>query len=183
MNDSTFLLPDSEIETIAQQYRFQDGKAINIGKNISTYKLGTEYASGGAGGISTVDDYMKFLEGLRTYKLLKKETLELMTTDRLTDKQKTAYWIGTHGYGLGVRCPKGDLRNLDFGWGGATCAFWAIDMENAISIYFGAHLLASPVQGIRSMIYRFAKAEMIDNSEFEELYKSLEDLYDYKLTY
>ena len=101
--------PEEEIETIAPQYRFEDGKAVNIGKPIFNYKIGTEYASGGAGGISTVDDYIKFLEGLRTYKLLKLETVKLMMTDRLTDEQKRTYWTkDTHGYGLGVRCPKGD---------------------------------------------------------------------------
>lgn len=184
MNDSTFMLHESEIETIAPQYRFENGKAINIGKPIFNYKIGTEYASGGAGGISTVDDYIKFLEGLRTYKFLKREMVELMATDRLTDKQKRTYWTkDSHGYGLGVRCPKGDKRYIDFGWGGAAGAYLAIDVQNAISVYFGTHLLSSPAQGLRSMLYRFVRAELIDNREYESLYKDLKDLYDYKLTY
>ena len=184
MGNSTFMLPEKEIETIAPQYRFEDGKTVNIGRPIFNYKIGTEYASGGAGGISTVDDYIKFLEGLRTYKLLKSETVELMMSDRLTDEQKRTYWTkDSHGYGLGVRCPKGDKRYIDFGWGGAAGAYLAIDVQNAISIYFGTHLLSSPAQGLRSMLYRFVRAELIDNNEFESLYKDLEDLYDYKLTY
>lgn len=184
MENTTFMLPESEIETIAPQYRFEDGRAVNIGKPIFNYKIGTEYASGGAGGISTVDDYIKFLEGIRTYKLLKPETIKLMMTDRLTDDQKCTYWtMESHGYGLGVRCPKGDKRYIDFGWGGAAGAYLAIDMQNAISIYFGCHLLTSPAQGPRSMLYRFVRAEMIDNGEFEDLYKTLSDLYDYNLTY
>ena len=96
MQNSTFLLPESEIETIAPQYRFQDGEAVNIGKHITSYKIGREYASGGAGAISTVDDYIKFLEALRTNKLLKPETLKLMITDRLTDNQKRTFWSNTH---------------------------------------------------------------------------------------
>jgi len=184
MNDSTFMLHEAEIETIAPQYRFEDGKAVNIGKHIFTYKIGTEYASGGAGGISTVDDYIKFLEGLRTYKLLKPETVKLMMNDRLTNEQKRTYWTkDTHGYGLGVRCPKGDERYIDFGWGGAAGAYLAVDIQNAISIYFATHLLSSPAQGIRSMLYRFVRAELIDNSEFEAVYKDLKDLHDYNLTY
>jgi CubicO group peptidase (beta-lactamase class C family) len=184
MNNSTFMLSDSEIETIAPQYRFEDGKAVNVGKPIFNYKIGTEYASGGAGGISTVDDYIKFLECLRTYKLLKPETVKLMMTDRLTDEQKRTYSTkDTHGYGLGVRCPKGDERYIDFGWGGAAGAFLAIDVHNAVSIYFGAHLLSSPAQGLRSTIYRFVRAELFDNNEFEGIYKDLKDLHDYKLTY
>ena len=184
MDNSTFMLPDAEIETIVPQYRFENGKAVNVGKSIVTYKIGNEYASGGAGAISTVDDYIKFLESLRTYKLLKSETVKLMMSDRLTDEQKRAYWTrDTHGYGLGVRCPKGDERYIDFGWGGAAGAYLAIDVQNAISIYFGTHLLSSPAQGLRSMLYRFVRAELIDNSEFKSLYQDLQDLHDYQLTY
>ena len=184
MEKSTFMLPEGELDTVAEQYKYADGKVLNIGKNISTYKLGCEYASGGAGCISTVDDYMKFLEGLRTYKLLKPETLKLMTTDRLTDEQKRTYWSkGTHGYGLGVRCPMGDPRYVDFGWGGAACAYLAVDMENAITLYFGAHQLSSNTQSLRAMLYRFARAELLDNSEFDGAYKDLKEVHNYNLTY
>lgn len=184
MNNSTFMLPDSQIETLAQQYRFEDGKAVNIGKPIFNYKIGSEYASGGAGCISTADDYIKFTEALRTYKLLKPETVELMMKDRLSDSQKRTYWAkDTHGYGLGVRCPKGDDRYVDFGWGGAAGAYLAIDVQNSISLYFGAHMLSSPAQGLRSMLYRFVRAELFDSSDLEAIYNDLEKLYDYKLTY
>ena len=98
MHNSTFMLPDAELETLAQQYRFEDGKARNIGKPIANYKIGSEYASGGAGCISTVEDYIKFLEALRTHKLLKPETLQLMTRDRLTEEQRKTFMAkSTHG--------------------------------------------------------------------------------------
>lgn len=184
MSRSSFMLPEEELNTIAEQYRFENGRAVNVGKNIATYKLGSEYASGGAGGISTVDDYIKFLEALRTHKLLKPETLNLMMTDRLTEWQKRTYWTqATHGYGLGVRCPKGNKQYTDFGWGGAACAYLAVDVENKISLFFGAHLLSSPAQGLRSMLYRFIRAELIDRGELDSLYKDLKELHNYNLTY
>lgn len=184
MENSTFMLPTDELESICPQYRFEGGKPVNVGKPITTYKIGTEYASGGAGGISTVDDYMKFLEGLRTHKLVKPETLKLMMTSRLTDYQLRNSCINsTHGYGLGIRCPKGDKRYIDIGWGGAAGAFLAIDTENAISLYFGTHLLSSPVQGIRGLLYRFVRAEMLDKSEFDGIEKDLKELHNYTLTY
>ncbi len=177
MNNTTFMLPEDELETISQQYSFANGKAVNVGKKIVSYKLGSEYASGGAGCISTVDDYIKFLEALRTHVLLKPETVDLMTTDN-------GKWTSnTHGFGLGVRCPKGVEKYTDFGWGGAACSYLAIDRENAISLFFGAHLLSSPVQGVRSTLYRFARAELIDNSDFEDIQKILKDLHNYNLTY
>lgn len=184
MKDSTFMLPEDEIETIAPQYSFEDGHTVNVGKHIVNYKIGSEYASGGAGCISTVDDYMKFLEGLRTGLFLEPDTLRLMTTDRLSEHQKRTYWTSdTHGYGLGVRCPKGDSRYIDFGWGGAASAYLAIDPENAISLYLGAHMLSSPVQGLRSTVYRFVRAELFDKSELDDIYGDLKDLYNYSLTY
>ena len=184
MNHSTFMLPDVEIETIAPQYRFEYGKAVNVGKPIFNYKIGSEYASGGAGCISTVDDYIKFLEGLRTYKLLNEDTLRLMIKDQLKPDQKSTYWKNnTHGYGLGVRCPKGDEKYADFGWDGAAGAYWAVDIQNNISVYFATHLLSSPAEGLRSMLYRFVKAELIDNNDLKEVYKELEDLYNYEFSY
>jgi len=184
MSNSAFMLPDDKLDTVSQQYKYIDGKITNVGKDISSYKLGSEYASGGAGCVSTVGDYIKFLEGVRTYKLLKPETVKLMTTDRLTEEQTEAYWSKKfYGYGLGVRCPKGVESVIDFGWGGAACAYQAIDLENEISLYFGAHVLSSPAQGLRNMLYRFVAAEMFDNSKFEGIYEDLKELYDYDLTY
>ena len=182
MPNSTFMLPESEIETITPQYRFENGKPVNVGKHIVAYKLGGEYASGGAGAVSTVDDYIKFLEGLRTGKLIKLDTLRLMTADRLTDRQKRTYWLNaTHGYGLGVKTPKADSH--DFGWGGAANAYFAVDPENEISVYLGAHMLSSPTQGIRNMIFRYVYAELFDNSGFEVIENQLKDLFNYNLTY
>ncbi|MBE6750746.1 MAG: beta-lactamase family protein [Ruminococcaceae bacterium] len=181
MENSTFMLPDSELTTISPQYRFKNGKAVNVGRKIDTHKMGSEYASGGAGCISTVDDYVKFLEGVRTYKLLKPETVKLMMTDRLSDHQKRTYTdldLTGYSYGLGVRCPKGDKRYTDFGWAGTACSYLAIDMENEISVFLGVHLLSSPAQNFISMLGRFARAELVDG-EFESIRKDLKEIFNY----
>lgn len=184
MKDSSFMIPDEELDTVCQQYRFEDGVAKNIGKRIS-YKYGTEYASGGAGCISTVDDYMKFLEALRVGDvILKKETIDLMTTDRLNEQQKKTFWnASTHGYGLGIRCPNGNEKRPDFGWGGAASAWLAVDRVNNISLYFGTHMLSSPIAGLRSSLYSFIHAEMFDISELDAISEDLKKLHNYNLTY
>lgn len=176
MSDSTFMLPESELESVAPQYKYEDGKIKNIGKQI-IHKFGSEYASGGAGCISTVDDYIKFLEAVRTFKLLKPETISLMTTARLSEKQKKTCWVTPgYGYGLGVRCPVGNKVCTSFGWDGAAGALAAIDMEEGISVYFASHIIASPAQSVRYLIFRFVRAEIIDGGEFEDVYKELEKL-------
>ena len=184
MNDTDFIYPEEKNDDLAEQYLFRDGKAVNIGKKNIGYRIGREYASGGAGAVSTVDDYIKFLEGVRTYKLINPETLKLFSTDRLTEEQRRTYWTAvTHGYGLGVRCKKADGIYPDFGWGGAAGAYAAIDIENGISLYMGSHLIASPVQGIRSMLYRFLYAELVDDGEYERINNDLKVLENYNLTY
>lgn len=63
MTRSTFLLPGDEQGTIAPQYRYnrETGERRNIGPKCR-HRTGSEYESGGGGCISTVDDYIKFLE-------------------------------------------------------------------------------------------------------------------------
>lgn len=186
MNDTTFMLPDDEIESVACQYRFEAGKLVNIGKDIPIFKFGSQYASGGAGAISTVDDFIKFLEALRKGELIKSETLQLMITDQLPDDIKHTYWTPetqNYGYGLGVRCPIGDPICIDFGWGGAASAYMSVDLENEITIYFAGHLLSSPAQNLRSKLYRFIRAEIINKDEFKYIEKDLKEIKDYNLTY
>ena len=184
MNDSTFLLPETELDTVSPQYRFVNGDLQNVGKMIGEFKLGSEYASGGAGCISTVDDYIKFLEGWRTGAFLKPDTLALMTTNRLTEPQTHAYTMkDTHGYGLGVRCSKGIAGFEDFGWGGAAGSWLAIDQKRELSLFLGMHLLSSPVQGVRSMLYRAVRADLFYPDEWDEITTRLQQLYHYDLTY
>lgn len=146
MTRSTFLLPDNELDTLCEQYRFDKKakRAVNVGKNIVSYKFGTLYESGGAGAISTVDDYMKFLEAVRIGDIIiGKETVDLMTRDFLDDNSRQYYWYTDYGYGLGVRTPIKN-KSYDFGWGGAAGAFLMIDREHGISAYYSQHLLSSP---------------------------------------
>jgi len=152
MTNSTFLFPENEREKISAHYRFQDGKPTLISKT-PIYVLGSQYASGGAGCVSTVDDYIKFLEGLRTGKLLKDETVDLMSTNMLNEKQLSTYVLEKkgYGYGLGVRCPR-DEKRTDFGWSGAAGAFCAVDKPHGISVCYLQHMTSSPNIPLRNEI-------------------------------
>jgi len=153
MENSTFLLDDSELDKVSMQYRFNnEANKAEIRPKTIDYKLGTEYESGGAGCISTVDDYIKFLEGLRTRKLIKEETIVLMTTNHLTEEQRKNYWVEGYGYGLGVRCPMDEGNITDFGWGGAAGAYLIIDLKNEITAFYAQHVLSSPVHDLRKQL-------------------------------
>ena len=66
MKDSTYIVTEKEKETIIPLYRFDTETKEIINENKANWFIpGPEYASGGAGCVSTVDDYMKFLEDFR----------------------------------------------------------------------------------------------------------------------
>jgi len=50
-------------------------------------------------------------------------------------------------------------------------------------MYFAAHLLSSPAAGLRSMLYRFVRADILDKNDLENIYEELKSLHDYNLTY
>ncbi|MBQ7107392.1 MAG: beta-lactamase family protein [Clostridia bacterium] len=156
MQESSFCFPESERVTLAAQYQWHNDikEAVYCGPE-NLYNLGREYESGGAGCVSTVDDYMKFLEGLRVGKLLKNETVDLMATNRLDENQIKSYWPAHHGYGLGVRCKHPDRDRDDFGWGGAAGAYLAIDKSRNLSIYYAQHMLSSPNSLMREELYKW----------------------------
>ena len=160
MKNTTYRVDESVKARVAPLYKYNAATKATERQTENTLILGSEYDSGGAGCVSTVEDYIRFLEGVRTYKLLKKETVDLMRTDRLAplgigDK---GYWKrDTHGYGLGVRCSKGVKGYGDFGWDGAAGAFMAIDIENEITVFYAQHLLADPNNGNRHEIYDYAR--------------------------
>ena len=154
MKRSNFLLPENELPEIAAQYRFdaQSGKYNFCGPKIP-YKLGSEYESGGAGCISTVDDYIAFLENLRSgERLLRRDTITRMTCPEISKAAETAYHQMSrpeYSYGLGVRCPKMGSSALDWGWGGAAGAYLAIIPSLETTFFYVQHVLSSPVQQSR----------------------------------
>lgn len=147
MKHSSFLIPEHERAALAVQYTFDpaSGRAVDCGRG-NQYLLGSQYASGGAGLVSTAEDYMRFLEALRTDALFERpETLPMMITDQLSDSSRKTYgFCAHHGYGLGLRCPYQGLKATDFGWDGAAGAFAAVDRSRDISFFYVQHLLDSP---------------------------------------
>lgn len=160
MPHTTYLLPIEDYKNVAPLYRGIDGTLKNTEVNphflgnVPMYRLGTQHASGGAGCVSTVEDYMKFLEALRTGKLLKDETVDMMATNRLTPEQiEKDYNKPGYGYGLGVRVALEGTGHHDFGWGGAAGAYLAIDKVNNLSMFYVQHVTLSPVTPLRPTIY------------------------------
>ena len=144
MENSSFLIDESNAERLVCHYSYNNrtGKVEKCPKNVH-FRIGTKYESGGAGCVSCVDDYIKFLEALRTYKLLKKETVDLLSTNQMTKEQMDmpSYWVALkRGYGLGQQCPTKTNKRPDFGWGGAAGSHYFVDCRDGITAFFATQV-------------------------------------------
>lgn len=155
MTDTGFIVPPAKHGRRAGLYGFDaEGGLRRLvvapgGATVAERPADMAYVSGGAGLWSTLDDYLAFarlflgdgaVDGLR---LLKPETLALMTTNQLTDEQRTkATTLGMptfapgNGFGLGVAVVtdpatasathgKGGVGTV--GWPGAYGGWWQAD--------------------------------------------------------
>ena len=176
MQDAVYHATEEMIRNMPTQYRFvsqndknvdiveaqksgtaKDGIFIKEGK-VNTLILGEEYDSGGAGIITTVSEYAKFMAalanrglGLTGERILSAYSIELMRTNRLTDSQRKIYdtWkqVRGCGFGLGVRTHtnpeiSGSLCNIgEFGWGGAAGATAIVDPKIGLGVFYAQHCL------------------------------------------
>ncbi len=144
----------------------------------NSYRPGPGYASGGAGCTSTVEDYMKFLEALRVGDvILKKETIAMMATDLLTEKQREMYTYGTEaiGYGLGLRAPRGKSYHTEFGWAGACGAYCSVDPVNNITFYYSQHVNNNPNRHLRRYLYTAIRGDILGEKVFVPIHSEDED--------
>ncbi len=161
MKNTTYRFVADEEKSEQYMWNETEKRPIPCGNDIKWYKFGSEYESGGAGAVSTVEDYIAFLEGLRTGKIIRPDTLALMSEDRLDDLTRHAYCGAEgYGYGLGVRVPLVGSSRTDIGWGGAAGSFLALDVRNGISVFCALHTLCSPIAARRGEIIECAKKDL-----------------------
>lgn len=146
MHNSTIGAADEDLRAVAPLYTFnlQNNTRSCLGHtDYARITMGKFFESGGAGCITTLEDFVKFLEALRIGDIiLKKETIDMMTTDQLTDEQRSSFWWKHRcSYGLGVHCPLANTNNHFFSWGGAAGAEPLIDREHGITFLFFRHIV------------------------------------------
>jgi len=146
MAHTGFALSDAIRSRMCSQYRLdeQTGEAKLMEKE-NEYFLTPNYQSGGAGLISCVEDYGRFVTELANgNRLLKAETINLMRQNHLGAQARAEFAAMKRGYayGLGVR------TNIDcdfsakgeYGWDGAAGAYSLIDPDNHIALFYATHI-------------------------------------------
>lgn len=155
MDDTDFWCPPEKRERMAKLYRINPKTDAMEDVSFPHLPGPPEFCAGGGGLISTADDYLRFarmmlnggeLDGVR---YLKRETLDLMRANRLTDDQRQIpfmgipFWLG-QGFGLGVsvitdpekQAWMGAGSEGSFGWPGAFGTWWQADpVEDMVMIY------------------------------------------------
>ncbi len=174
MNDTHFYLPKAKANRLAVVYSSKDGgieRAADPGKMVGqgAYVNGPRKSfSGGAGLLSTAEDYATFLQMMLnkgTYKnqrILSRKSVDLMTQNHLGDI--VFPWTPGMGFGLGFSTVedvglRGELGSHgEFGWGGAYhSTYWVDPAEQLVVVYFTQLIPAENVddhQKLRTLIYQ-----------------------------
>jgi CubicO group peptidase (beta-lactamase class C family) len=178
MTHSDFLHDMNDWEGFACKFHRTKDTGIIEPYYENSYRPGPNYASGGAGCVSMVEDYIKFLEALRVGDvILKKETIAMMATDALTDQQREMYTYGTEaiGYGLGLRAPRGKANHTEFGWAGACGAYCSVDPVNNITFYYSQHVNNNPNRHLRRYLYTAIRGDILGEKVFVPINSEDED--------
>lgn len=175
MNDTGYSIEEA-LPNLTEQY-VPDGKPHKrkpIGAE-NPYRLTPYYECAGAGVISTVNDYGKFVEAMCNYgvsasgvRIISKESIDMMRTRRLDDACHDDFRANGsmrgYSYGLGVRTMinkviSGSKSPIgEFGWDGAAGAYVLIDVENKIGIFYAQEIRGKAMAGeihprIRNLVY------------------------------
>ena len=159
MNDTTFIPTEEQWNRMISMHNRMDG--INVMGE--TYKdcvfcdIPCTHYLGGAGLISTLDDYSKFAKMLLnkgktdTKQIVSEETLQLMSSPQVSEQIVP----GHTRWGLGVRVIVDEHPTLpvgSFGWSGAWGSHFWIDPENEIAAVFMKNSLVDGGAGNESAI-------------------------------
>lgn len=158
MKNTGFELTPESKASMSQQFEF-DMKTMTSSPvpNQNRYALTKNYESGGAGLISTVNDYLLFLDAMchggvskEGYRLASMKSIDSMRQNQLNENSKKDFDLwGRRGYsyGLGVRTlienEKSGVKSPlgEFGWDGAAGAYALIDVTNNLAVFYIQHVL------------------------------------------
>lgn len=151
MNDTYFYLPTDKINRLVELYDKGDAaKPLKLNtnaayRNSSVWGAKT-YFSGGAGLVSTIDDYARFCQMMlnggtfNNKRILSRKTVEMMGQNQIGSSE---VWDRRDKFGLGFQLVTANTHYADqatpgsYTWGGMYCSEFTIDpAENLIMLVF-----------------------------------------------
>lgn len=158
MKDTTFKISNLNYGRIASQYDYDNiGRcAVEIPRDDNSYRFSSNYFSGGAGLLSTVDDYILLADALANdgvgksgNRILSSAGVRLLSSPALNGAAKSDYEKMGHG---GFAYCNGVRRMVDFvaggtlvpegvfGWDGKRMCMCFSDPGNRIAIFHAEHI-------------------------------------------
>lgn len=154
MVDTGFYISEKDYPRLSECYYQKDDDPLHIfdfmNLCITDYKKPPKFESGGAGLVSTVNDYKQFVKMLLNYgslngkRILGRKSIELMKSPYLSDEIMRKKGDDNLGYNYG--CLVRVLENLqmagsngsigEFGWDGWTGNYFCVDHTENLAILF-----------------------------------------------
>jgi len=177
MKDSAFFVPEEKWSRLAMLYTPKKGGGIEPTTSPAqeNYKKKPTLLLGGAGSLSTLDDYARFvtmllndgeLEGVR---ILGRKSVELMRSDHLGTLARVG-GMPAEGYGFGltfaVNLGPGKSANVgtegEYNWGGAAgTSFWIDPKEHMVGVFL-VNVLPSNEVVANGQFKRLAYEALVD---------------------
>jgi CubicO group peptidase (beta-lactamase class C family) len=156
MADTGFFISPDKRNRAATMYRLDDESGLQHDAMGPIPVTEPRFCQGGAGLVTTVDDYLRFarmllgggeVDGVR---VLSQESARLMRTDRLTEEQKKfpflglPFWMG-RGFGLNLSVVTDPAKSAQlygpgglgtFSWPGAYGTWWQADPANDLILIY-----------------------------------------------
>ena len=156
MKDTGFYVPSEKRDRFTAVYNYSaaDGLVpLSRAEAYDHYTRGRKrMLSGGGGLVSTVEDYLRFVNmlanggSLGAVRILSPKTVKLMSTDALPDGVTLPWFkLKGHGYGftMSVQTDNAQSPTLgsvgDFGWDGAASTYFRIDPQEDLVILLMTH--------------------------------------------
>jgi len=142
MVDTAFFVPEDKMGRFVTCYeRSTDGLTPWLGMNLAcgVYDRDPAFESGGAGLVSTLEDYSHFADMMlckgvwNGRRILSPKSVEFLTTPQLNDVVRRDYWDSLNGYSYGKLCrvcvDPGQVAGLamqgEYGWDGWLGSYYA----------------------------------------------------------
>ena len=160
MKDTHYHIPEEKCERLSAIYQYRHGlyRAEYLPDyHTPIYRYSDRYDSGGAGLVTSVDDYMKLLTALACggtspngYRVLNPDVVAMLGNGYLPDDVRPDFNpTRLYGYSWGL-CGRAHVEphisnarsaKGEFGWDGAAASFALVDPTNRVSIFFATEVL------------------------------------------
>ena len=178
MKDTGFYVPAEKLDRFTALYKWENNVLVRDEScylGLTHYTAPPSFESGGAGLVSTIEDYSKFalmLTGrgqLNGVRIISEKAFDYMTTPHLEKTQQGDLWDRLAGYNYGclVRIMTDQdiaeikTANGEFGWDGWTGTYFCSNAETGITVLYFTQIAGAGTTWQAANISRIAYENLL----------------------